>query len=479
MAKTYKRKLKLPMDYGSEKAPQALDIEEVVLGSIMLEGNMIDTVMADFNPGIFFKESNILIAQAICELYVDSEKIDIITITQQLRKKGKLDVVGGAYYISTLTNRVAGTANLEYHIRLLQQTALKRKIIELCSLGVRQAFDETEDVFDVYHNLMNDLDNALKQMMHYETKDVGTIHRELIKEGREIALKGSKSGVPSGLLNVDNLTNGWQKTDMIIIAGRPGMGKTASVVSIVMHPAIIKQIPIGIFSLEMSSKQLVSRMQSFLSEVENSKIIKKQYSVSELDIIEGKSNDLNTAPIFIDDTPNISLLELKAKARRLVKENNVELLIIDYLQLMRSGMIGLGREQEIAEISRGIKGLAKELDIPIIALSQLSRGVESRTDKKPMLSDLRESGQIEQDADMVIFCYRPEYYDIQEYEIGGEVFNTEGLFMWLVAKHRNGELGEIPLSFIKEQVKVTNYNPNSFSNPINNDEFKITPNVNF
>jgi hypothetical protein len=245
--------------------------------------------------------------------------------------------------------------------------------------------------------------------------------------------------------------------DLIILAGRPSMGKTAAAISMCIHPSLEKNEPIAIFSLEMSNEQLVSRMQSYLSGVNVSKIVKKQLSMNEIDEIGKKAIGLKTAPLFIDDTPNISLLDLKGKARKLKKESGIKLIVVDYLQLMRSGVKSTSREQEIAEISRGLKGLAKELNIPVIALSQLSRGVEMRGDKKPMLQDLRESGQIEQDADMVLFCYRPEYYGIDTYEVGNQSFDANGLFMLIIAKHRNGELGEIPLTFIHEQTKLTNH----------------------
>jgi replicative DNA helicase len=268
---------------------------------------------------------------------------------------------------------------------------------------------------------------------------------------------------------LDNVTNGFQKSDLIILAGRPSMGKTASVVSMALYPALFQNIPIAIFSLEMSNEQIVSRMQSFISEINVSKIVKKQLTMSDVEQIKQTCYPLETAPIYIDDTPNISLLELKGKARKLVKENNVQLIVIDYLQLMRSGLNIQNREQEIAEISRGLKGLAKELDVPVIALSQLSRLVESRGDKKPMLSDLRESGSIEQDADMVMFCYRPEYYGIDNYEIGGEAFDSKGLFMLIIAKHRNGELGEVPLTFVHSQAKITNHT--TYVNSDNNQRY--------
>jgi replicative DNA helicase len=236
------------------------------------------------------------------------------------------------------------------------------------------------------------------------------------------------------------------------------MGKTAAAVSLIMHPILEQKIPIAIFSLEMSNFQIGSRIQSFMSEVNVGKIVKGQLTMSEARHIVNVCEPLNKAPLYIDDTPNISLIELKSKARKLVKDKGVQMIVIDYLQLMRSGLDIQNREQEIAEISRGLKSLAKELNIPVIALSQLSRLVEARADKKPMLSDLRESGQIEQDADMVIFCYRPEYYAIEQYEVGNQSFPSFGLMMLLIAKHRNGELGEIPLRFIHEQAKLDNYN---------------------
>ena len=392
-------------------------------------------------------------------------------MVQKLKEKGTLNEVGGAYFISTLTTRVGNDSNFEFHLRILQQQALKRAIIQICSAGVRKAFDAQEDIFDVFQQLQIELDSALKEVLHYEVKKVSDIHNEIIKESIEIAKSGQKSGVQTGLRMLDNVTNGWQKSDLIILAGRPSMGKTAAAVSMVMFPALIKKVPVAIFSLEMSNQQLVSRMQSNISAVNVSRIVKKQLTMNDIDLIRTSCYDLNTAPMFIDDTPNISLLELKGKARKLVKEHKVQLIVIDYLQLMRSGLNIPNREQEIAEISRGLKGLAKELSVPVIALSQLSRGVESRSDKKPMLQDLRESGQIEQDADMVIFCYRPEYYGIENYEVGSESFESKGLFMLLIAKHRNGELGEIPLNFIHEQTKLTNHSFNSFENENNNRTF--------
>lgn len=444
--------------FEGKKLPQSVNIEKTVLGTILLESFVLDRVSKDFSSNLFFNSKNKVIAKAILELYKESIGIDLLTLVQRLKQKEKLDQAGGVKYISSLTNGVASSANIDYHIRILQEEALRRNVINIGSTSIQKAFDPTEDIFDVFNDTQHNLDNALKNVINYEIKTVGQIHSQVISQSLQVLKSGLKSGVPTGLTMLDNVTNGWQSSDLIILAGRPGMGKTSAVVSMSLFPSVHLKKAVAIFSLEMSSEQLVSRMQSQYSNINVSKIVKKQLSENEIVQIERSTQKLKEAPIFIDDTPNISLLELKGKVRKLKKEHDIELVIIDYLQLMRSGIKTQSREQEIAEISRGLKALAKELNIPVIALSQLSRSVEARGgDKKPLLSDLRESGAIEQDADMVLFCYRPEYYGIEYYEVGSESFNADGLFMLIVAKHRNGELGEIPLRFIHHQTKITNY----------------------
>lgn len=449
---------------GGFQPPQDGILEEVVLGSILIDRYALDKVAGDFVPSLFFNNHHVLIAEAIISLYRNNTNIDLVTVVQQLKKDGNLDDVGGYTYISHLTSKIGTTANLETHVRLLQEFALKRSLIQVSSEITRRCFTEEEDVFDVFSEAQNTLDQSLKSVINYKVERVGSIHTELIKESIRVLDSKENSGVPTGLRRVDNVTNGFQKSDLIILAGRPSMGKTASAISMIIHPCIKKNIPVAVFSLEMSASQVVGRIQSYLSEVNVSKIVKKQLSIDEIDVISRKAKPLETAPLFIDDTANISVLELKGKCRKLVKEQGVQMIIIDYLQLMRSGMKTQSREQEIAEISRGLKIIAKELNVPVIALSQLSRNVEQRGgDKKPNLSDLRESGQIEQDADMVLFCYRPEYYGLTETMIGDREFSAQGLFVLIVAKHRNGELGEIPLKFVGEQAKITNLDE-GFSN---------------
>ena len=453
--------------------PSDDSIEQVVLGTLLVHSDLIHSWVQDFNEELFFNHECRSVAQCIIELYRKSEAIDMITVVQMAKTLKKDDVVK-PYFVAGLTNRVGSSANFDEHFRILQQYALRRNLIFQCGKTLQTAYDDSEDIFDLYADTSNGIDKAMKKVINYQIEKVNSIHNEILDKALELSISGHKSGVESGLTMVDNLTNGWQESDLIILAGRPSMGKTAAAITMTMYPAIQQNIPIGIFSLEMSSSQLVSRMQSMLSEVNVGKIVKKQLTVEEIEQIRGKANYLEKAPIYIDDTPNLSLMALKGKSRKMVKESGVKLIIIDYLQLMRSGVKTQSREQEIAEISRGLKAIAKELSVPIMALSQLSRAVENRGgDRKPVLSDLRESGQIEQDADMVMFCYRPEYYDIDEYEIDNTQFETKGLFMLLIAKHRNGELGEIPLTFIHEQTKLTNHKfpSNSFDHSDYNSTF--------
>jgi replicative DNA helicase len=468
-----KKENNLPLVLENQIIPVAQDIECSVLGMVLLDNTNMIEVWSDFNPNLFAVKENKLIAEVIFEMYKNDKAIDIMTLTVELNQKQLLKEVGGPYYITNLTSKVVSSANINFYIKILQQKFLERSIIYICNKNLQRILDFREDVFDVFANLQVELDNCLKDVLKYEVSKISEIHYDIIFKMSNVIEKGIKSGVPTGFNLLDNVTNGWQDSDLIILAGRPSMGKTACAVSMIIHPSIEKQIPVAIFSLEMSKFQLGGRIQSYISEINVSKIIKSQLNIEELRVIISSCDSLDKAPLYIDDTPNISLIELKSKSRKLVKENGVRLIVIDYLQLMRSGLNIMHREQEIAEISRGLKALAKELNIPVIALSQLSRTVESRGDKKPMLSDLRESGQIEQDADMVIFCYRPEYYGIEQYEIGSQNFETFGLMMLLVAKHRNGELGEIPLRFVHENAKIKNYN--NFNNSNNSNTF-VSPN---
>ena len=457
MAKKYEKKLQEMVQLG-QNLPSEYELEQLVLGTIILEGDIINKVVSELSVNLFDYSNNKIIIQSILSLYKESKPIDIMTICMDLKQKGFLEQVGGAFYVSSLTNRVAGATNIDTHIKILQQKSLERNMVHICNRALVKVLNYKDDIFDIYSNIQIEIDNAIKDVLHYEVKNIKEIHYDILERNINVLQNGIKSGVPSGFRMVDNVTNGWQPSDLIILAGRPSMGKTAAAVSMVIYPALKEKIPVAIFSLEMSNFQIGSRIQSYISGVDVSKIVKGQLNMDEIRVITSDCMELDDSGLYIDDTPNISLIELKSKSRKLVKDKGVKLIVIDYLQLMRSGMDIANREQEIAEISKGLKALAKELNIPVIALSQLSRLVESRSDKKPMLSDLRESGQIEQDADMVIFCYRPEYYGIETYEVGAETFQCHGLMMLLIAKHRNGGLGEIPLKFIHEQAKIADYN---------------------
>ena len=436
-------------------------VERIVLGSILLSKEAIFQVGSDFQLKLFSDERNILIADAILKLHIANNPIDLITLVEKLKKEQNLEASGGILYISDLTSSVSSTANLEYHLRMLQQYWLTRYINECCTDAQFDLIEYKKDIFDVYSELQLKLDMATKDLVNRDLVPLATIHTETMASAYQSIGKGS-SGVPTGISRLDNLTNGFQKSDLIILAGRTSMGKTAFSISMLIEPVIQQKIPVAFFSLEMSKEQVVGRIQSILSKINVSKIIKKQLDFDEINAIIQRCSELKDAPLFIDDTANISLMELKTKSRKMVRENGVKMIVVDYLQLMRSGIKTISREQEVAEISKGLKAIAKELNVPVIALSQLSRNVEQRGGSKvPMLSDLRDSGQIEQDADMVLFCYRPEYYGLSEYDWGGTILDTQNLFMLFVSKHRNGVLGELPLTFYGEFTQITNHTLNS------------------
>jgi replicative DNA helicase len=438
--------------------PQAVELELAVLGALITDQNAIDDVIDILTADCFYDTKNGLVFRAISDLYASGSPIDLLTVVNRLKATKTLDAVGGVLYVTQLTDNVVNSVNVEFHSRIIVQQYLKRKLIEISTLNGKGAYDDSNDVFDLYAKSIQQLEGAISGVIKYDVSPINQIHEKVIAESRAITVSGAKSGVPSCFNNIDNFTNGWQKTDLIILAGRPAMGKSVCGLTFALKPALRDNIPTVIFSLEMSKEQLVGRAQSILSEIDSSRIIKKQLTLEEIDAIENSCGELKTAPIYIDDTPALSLMELKGKARKLVRDKGVQLIVIDYLQLMTVDVNkNSNREQEVGAISKGLKNLAKELNIPIIALSQLNRAVESRADKKPLLSDLRESGNIEQDADMVIFCYRPEYYGIPQYEMGSELLHSENLMVLILAKHRSGTLGELRLGFNGVFTKLENY----------------------
>jgi len=436
--------------------PQAVDLEEAVLGSVMLEKDALSTVIDALSPEAFYKESHQRIFAAVHRLFTKSEPVDILTVTAELKSSGELELVGGAYYITQLTNRVASTANIEFHARIITQKYIQRELIRISSSIIKDAFEETTDVFELLDKAEQSLFSVSEKNFRRDYDSMQVLVSQAIKDiasAREH--EGNMRGVPSGFTNVDRITAGWQKSDLVILAARPGMGKTAFVLTMARNIAVDFNKPVAFFSLEMSSVQLVTRLISSESELPADKLKKGNLENYEWEQLNSKINNLIEAPLYIDDTPALSIFELRAKCRRLKAQHNIEMIIIDYIQLMTTGgdnKMG-NREQEISTISRSLKSLAKELNVPVITLSQLNRSVETRAgSKRPLLSDLRESGAIEQDADLVLFIYRPEYYKIDVDEDGN---STKGMAELIVAKHRNGALADIKLQFIDRFARFT------------------------
>ncbi|MFK7954285.1 MAG: replicative DNA helicase [Ekhidna sp.] len=443
--------------------PQAVEVEEAVLGALMLERDALSTVIDILHPESFYKDAHQDIYQAITNLFNDSQPIDIKTVTHQLRKEAKLDLVGGAHYIAELTTKVNSAANIEYHARIIAEQSIKRELIRISSEVQKDAYEDTIDVFKLLDRAEQSLFEVSESHIRKNYDKMSDLLHQAIQEIQDKKDKqDGLTGVPTGFSALDRVTSGWQPSDLVIIAARPGMGKTAFVVSALRNAAIDFGHACAIFSLEMSSIQLVNRLVSAEAELESEKIKRGDLADYEWEQIVHKTSKLSEAPIFIDDTPALSILELRAKCRRLVAQHNVKLIIIDYLQLMSGDSGGKGggnREQEIASISRALKGIAKELNVPVLALSQLSRAVETRGgDKRPMLSDLRESGSIEQDADMVMFLYRPEYYGLDTDESG---MPLQGLGEVIIAKHRNGRTDTVNLKFIGKYTKFTDWDGDS------------------
>lgn len=445
---------KINTDYG-RIPPQAVDLEEAVLGAIMLEKDAVIAVMDILKPESFYKEAHKKIFQAIIDLSQKHEPIDILTVTETLKKYGQLEEVGGAMYITQLTGRVASAAHLEFHARIITQKYIQRELIRVTSDIQARAFDDSQDVDELLDYSEQELFEIAEGNIKKETVKLSKLLQEALNQIEEASKREDNlSGVPSGFTKLDRITSGWQKSDLIIIAARPSMGKTAFVLSMARNIAVDHHRPIAFFSLEMSSLQLTNRLIVSETELPSERIRNGRLEPWEWEQLDIRIKSLVEAPIFIDDTPAISIFELRAKCRRLKNLYDVQAIVIDYLQLMSgSGDIKGNREQEVSNISRSLKGIAKELNVPIIALSQLNRSVELRGgDKKPQLSDLRESGAIEQDADLVIFIHRPEKFGFTDDGAGNSL---KGIAQIIVAKHRNGAVGEVVLKFKEEFAKFT------------------------
>ena len=433
--------------------PQAVDLEEVVLGALMLEKEAVNAVIDILSPEVFYKEAHQIIFAAIKDLFTKSEAVDILTVTNHLKSTGDLEAVGGAYYISQLTNRVVSSANIEYHSRIILQKYIQRRLIQISSETIKDAYEDSADVFDLLDTAENKLFAISENNLRRNYDQMPDLVKLAIDDIESAKNAGSAlRGVPSGYTELDRITQGWQKSDLIILAARPSMGKTAFALNMARNAAVEFNKPIAFFSLEMSSKQLVTRLISSETSLTADKLRSGQLAEYEWQQLNTKVTPLVNAKLYIDDTPQLSVFDLRAKCRRLKQQHDIQMIFIDYLQLMTAKTEKNGnREQEISNISRSLKSLAKELDIPVLALSQLSRSVETRPgSKKPILSDLRESGAIEQDADMVLFIYRPEYYGLTTDEDNN---STQGKAVVSIAKHRNGKLGDVNLRFVGKYAR--------------------------
>lgn len=457
--------------------PQAVPLEEAVLGALMLDKDALVVVMDILRAESFYLEAHQSIYKAMLRLFEKSQPIDLLTVMEQLKKEGELEVAGGPAYLAELTNKVASAANIEYHARLIAQKYIQRALITVSTKIIRDSYEDTTDVFQLLDDAEKGLFDIAQQNMSRGYESMGSLSSKLQKQLEELKTRDDGlTGVPTGFTELDRLTSGWQPSDLIILAARPGMGKTSFVLSIAKNAAVLFSKPVAVFSLEMSALQLVQRIVSMEAEISGSKMRNGQLEEYEWQQLYTAIEHLSETPIYIDDTPGINIFELRAKCRRLKMQHDIQMVIIDYLQLMSGGSDNQrgNREQEVSAISRSLKGMAKELNVPVIALSQLSRAVEVRGGtKRPQLSDLRESGSIEQDADIVSFIYRPEYYQILEDEEGQSL---KGVAEVIIAKHRNGALDTVKLKFTSQFARFSdlddpdfgNLPTDTFENPISN-----------
>ena len=444
--------------------PQVLDLEEAVLGAMMIDKKGVDDVIDILQPDAFYKDAHKYIFEAIVQLFTETQPIDLLTVSAQLRKNAKLDLAGGDFYLIQLTQKISSSAHIEFHSRIILQKYIQRSLIRISSEIIEESYDETTDVFELLDKAESKLYEVTQGNVKRSSETAQSLVLQAKKRIEEIAGQEGLSGVETGFEKLDKVTSGWQPSDLIIIAARPGMGKTAFVLSMARNVAIDSGKAVALFSLEMSSVQLITRLISSETGLSSEKLRTGKLEKHEWEQLSTKVKDLEKAPLYIDDSPSLSIFDLRAKARRLVSQHDVKIIIVDYLQLMTAGGNGKGggnREQEISTISRNLKALAKELNVPVIALSQLSRAVETRgSSKRPLLSDLRESGAIEQDADIVSFIYRPEYYKIDEWD-DDEQSPTAGQAEFIIAKHRNGSLENVRLKFIGNLGKFDNLEDHS------------------
>ncbi len=451
----------LPPEIAGRLVPRAVDIEAAVLGALMLEKDAFGMVCDLLKPESFYEPKHIIVYEAIQKLGLNEEPIDMITVTNQLRSNGELEKIGGPGFIASLTMNVVSAAHIETHARIVAQKYLARQLITFASQIENSAFDESNDVEDLLQEAEKNLFEISQRNLKREVEQIDPLLTRAVEQMQIASQRASGlSGLATGFHKLDKMTSGWQNSDLIIIAARPAMGKTAFVLSMALNIAMHND-PVAVFSLEMSNLQLVNRLISNACEIPGEKIKSGGLSDNEWTQLMSRLQKLQGVPLYVDDTSGLPLTELRTKARRLVREHGVKLIVIDYLQLMTAGQKLGSREQEVSTISRSLKEMAKELDIPVIALSQLNRKLEDRgnKDKRPQLSDLRESGAIEQDADIVCFIHRPEYYSHSSVDEDGN--NIKGKAEFIIAKHRSGGIGTVDMFFRHEYVRFENWDEGS------------------
>lgn len=437
--------------------PHETELEEAVLGAILIDSQSLNDTIDILNPEVFYSEAHVEIFRSIKQLFNSQKPIDILTVANDLKTRGVLDLVGGDYYLAMLSQKVSSSAHTEFHARLIIQKHIQRELIRVSNEIIKEAYDPSTDVLELLDHAEGKIFEIADGNLKKNFESAENLIVQAIKRIQDISKKDGLSGVASGFNAVDKVTSGWQMSDLIIIAARPGMGKTAYVLSMARNIAVNNNQAVALFSLEMSSVQLITRMISSETGLSGEQLRKGTLEPHEWQQLNTRIKKLEKAPIYIDDTPALSVFDLRAKCRRLKAQFDIQIIIVDYLQLMTTGgdKNAGNREQEISIISRSLKGLAKELNIPVIALSQLNRSVETRgSSKRPLLADLRESGAIEQDADLVCFIYRPEYYgfDVWDDEAGTP---CQGQAEFLIAKHRNGATTNVRLRFEDKLAKFS------------------------
>lgn len=436
------------------KPPAAIDVEKRVLGAMLIDPEAIPKVMEALEPTSFYLKGHQAIYESMLHLFKANEPVDTVTVFEELSKQKKIDVAGGAPYLTELSQNISSGANVEYHAEIVKEKALLRELITISHQIASSAYQGEGDAYEI----LDQGEHQIFEISQKRMKKSYTTMDDAIKETiNHIELLHSdeykKLAVPTGFYDLDEILGGFQKSDFVIVAARPSMGKTALALTLARNAAVQHNVPIALFSLEMSTVQLVTRLICAEGRLNAHQVRTGKLPAEDARQIAISGGKLKKAPLFIDDSPAQSILEVRAKCRRLKSEHKIGMVMIDYLQLMQGPARSESREREISQISQSLKALAKELEIPVIALAQLNRAVEARTDKRPLLSDLRESGSLEQDADVVMFINRPEYYGIETYEDGS---STEGISEIIVAKHRNGPTGLVKLRFVKDYARFEN-----------------------